>query len=283
MKVGFLGLGIMGTPMALNLVRGGHEVVVWSRTPSKCVPLRDAGATVADSVASVFEDARVVITMLSTGDAIDEVLMRGTPRFASMLRDRTLVQMGTTSPEYSKALGEDVCAAGGRYVEAPVSGSRKPAEAGSLVGMLAGDAEAIDDLGSLFEPMCARTFYCGPVPNALLMKLSVNLFLITMVAGLAEAFHFAAAHELDRSLLASILDAGPMASDVSRMKTAKLVSGDDSVQASIADVATNGRLIENAADAAGVATPLLREASRLFTRAEHLGLGGRDMIEVLGS
>src|SRR6267154_1387603 len=93
----------------------------------------------------------------------------------------------STSPAYSRELEADIRSVGGHYVEAPVSGSRKPAEAGQLVAMLAGDADAIADVRPLLTPMCRETMICGPVPNALLMKLSVNLFLISLVTGLAEA------------------------------------------------------------------------------------------------
>jgi 3-hydroxyisobutyrate dehydrogenase len=95
--------------------------------------------------------------------------------------------MATTSPGYSKALGADVGSEGGRYVEAPVSGSRKPAEAAQLVAMLAGEPEVVASVRPLLAPMCRDAIACGPVPNALFMKLAVNLFLITMVTGLVEA------------------------------------------------------------------------------------------------
>ena len=122
---------------------------------------------------------------------------------------------------------------------------------------------------------------CGPVPGALLMKLSVNLFLLTMVTGLAEAAHFAERHGLDMRQFQSVLDAGPMASQVSRVKIAKLVARDFSVQAAIADVLMNNRLVVDAARAAKVASPLLDICHALY--AETLGLGHEkaDMAAVI--
>ena len=128
--VGFIGLGVMGEPMALNLARAGTALVVWNRTAAKNEVLRAAGARVATSPAEVFRQARVVILMLADDAAIDSVLGRGTPDFGANVAQHTIVHMGTTSPEYSRGLEADVRAAGGSYVEAPVSGSRKPAEAG---------------------------------------------------------------------------------------------------------------------------------------------------------
>src|SRR5229473_2569535 len=202
----------MGEPMALNLVKAHIPLLVWNRSPSKLGILAEAGAAVAKDPAEVFARCEVVILMLLDGAVIDSVLERGDRPFGDRVKGRTLINMATTAPSYSKALETDVRAEGGRYVEAPVSGSRKPAEAGQLVAML---------------------------------------------AGLAEAVHFAERHGLDLGQLVAVLDAGPMASDVSRVKAAKLVARDFAVQAAISNVLENVRLIAGAARQAGIASPLI--------------------------
>jgi 3-hydroxyisobutyrate dehydrogenase len=281
MNIGFLGLGVMGMPMALNLARAGTQLVLWNRTPGKSAPLEELGAETVDEVRDVFAATRIVIVMLAHEGAIDAVLLRGQPGFDALVRGHTIVQMGTTSPGYSRDLEADVRAAGGAYVEAPVSGSRKPAEAGQLVGMLAGRQEDVDEVRPLVAPMCAQTFVCGAVPRALTMKLSVNLYLIAMVTALAEATHFAERHELDLDLFREILDAGPMASSVSRMKLPKLVAKEFSVQASIRDVHMNSGLVARAARDAGIASPLLDVSDALFGETEAAGHGALDMAAVL--
>ncbi|MEW1643902.1 NAD(P)-dependent oxidoreductase [Streptomyces sp. NPDC091219] len=279
---GFVGLGVMGQPMALNLARAGTPLVVWNRTPSRCEPLSAAGAEVAADPAEVFDRAEdIVFLMLANETAMDLVLGRGTPDFAARVAGHTVVHMGTTSAEYSAGLQDDIRAAGGRYVEAPVSGSRVPAEQGQLVGMLAGDADAVDAVRPLLAPVCQETFGCGAVPGALLMKFSVNLFLITLVTGLAEAFHFADRHGLDQHLLRAVLDAGPMASSVSRVKGPKLVTRDFTVQAAAADVLKNNRLIAEAAREAGLASPLLDICHALYGETVAQGHGAEDMVAVL--
>src|SRR5690349_8755407 len=112
----------MGQPMALNLARAGTPLVVWNRTPSRAEPLRAAGATVAPGPAEVFAASDVVLLMLADEPATDEVLGRGTQAFSTRVAGRVIVHMGTTAPGYSRALADEVAAAGGRYVEAPVSG-----------------------------------------------------------------------------------------------------------------------------------------------------------------
>ncbi|HWL89616.1 MAG TPA: NAD-binding protein, partial [Polyangiaceae bacterium] len=209
------------------------------------------------------------------------VLARGDRAFRERVEGRTLVHMATTAPSYSKALEADVRAHGGRYVEAPVSGSRKPAQAGQLVAMLAGEPEDVASVRALLAPMCRDTIACGPVPNALFMKLAVNVFLITMVTGLAEAVHFAERHGLDLAQFVTVLDAGPMASDTSRVKLAKLLAQDFGVQAAISNVLENNHLIAAAAREAGIASPLLDVCHTLFGETQALGLAGADMIAVI--
>ena len=280
-RLGFIGLGVMGEPMALNLARAGMPLVVWNRSPAKCAVLAGAGAAVAKDPGEVFARCEVVILMLRHGGAMDAALARGERAFADRVKGRTLINMATTGPGYSKGLEADVRAAGGRYVEAPVSGSRKPAEAGQLVAMLAGQPEDVARVRPLLAPMCRDTIACGPVPSALYMKLAVNLFMIAMVTGLAEAVHFAQRHGLDLARLVAVLDASPMASDVSRVKAAKLLAQDFSVQAEITNVLENVRLIADAAREAGVASPLLDVCHALYGETEALGLGPGDMVAVI--
>ncbi|MEU7057609.1 NAD(P)-dependent oxidoreductase [Streptomyces sp. NPDC046197] len=281
MNLGFIGLGVMGQPMALRLAHSGTPLVVWNRTAARTAPLRAAGAEVAADADEVFSRADVVVLMLADDLAIDATLGRGTADFAARVTGRVVVHMGTTSPEYSHGLDADIRAAGGSYVEVPVSGSRVPAEHGQLVAMLAGDERAVQVVRPLLAPMCRETFVCGPAPNALLMKLSVNLFLITLVTGLTEAFHFAGRQGLDRRLFLEVLGAGPMASGVSRMKAPKLLAGDYAVQAAVLDVLKNNRLIAEAARTSGIASPLLDVCHDLFEETVSLGHGGEDMVAVL--
>jgi 3-hydroxyisobutyrate dehydrogenase len=279
--LGFIGLGTMGEPMALNLVSTGTPLVVWNRSPSKCSVLADAGAAVATDPTDVFGRCEFVILMLRDSTAIDAVLARSYGSIGCPIAGRTLINMATPAPRYSAALAVDVRTAGGRYVEAPVSGSRKPAEAGQLVAMLAGEPEHVSSVRPLLKPMCRDAVVCGSVPNALLMKLAVNVFMTAMVTGLAEAMHFATRHGLDLARLGAVLDAGPMSNDVSRVKASKLLTQDFTPQASISNVLENVRLIAMAARDAGIASPLLDVCYALYGETAALGLNEADMIAVI--
>jgi 3-hydroxyisobutyrate dehydrogenase len=133
----------------------------------------------------------------------------------------------------------------------------------------------------LLAPLTAAVFRCGEVPRALETKLAVNTFLIGVVTALAESVAFAERLGVDAGVLRSILDAGPMASAVSRGKLAKLAEGDRSPQAAVSDVLYNNRLILDAASLRGMHLPLLSVCEVLLERAETLGLGGTDMISVI--
>ena len=267
--------------MALNLLRGGVPLVVWNRSSRATEELRAAGAEVAVSVSDLFTRTDRVLLMLANGDVVDSVLGRGTSFFDHLVRDHLVVHMGTTAPAYSEALGRDVVRAGGRYVEAPVSGSRLPAEEGRLVAMLAGDEGDLDEVETVVGPTCASVVRCGAVPSGLLMKLAVNLYLVTTVTGLVEAYHFADQQGLDLDRFREVIDGGQMSSPISRTKLAKLRSDDFAVQAALADVHYNARLITAAARDADVATPLADASEELFAQAERLGHGGVDMAGVL--
>jgi 3-hydroxyisobutyrate dehydrogenase len=173
---------------------------------------------------------------------------------------------------------------GARYVEAPVSGSRGPAERGELVGMLAGrDEAAIDAARSLLGASGRLVVRCGGVPGALRMKLAVNHYLIATVTALAETVHAARCAGIDVALLRDILDAGPMASAVSRAKLDMLVRDDFAPQAAIRDVATIAALVAMQARRCGAQAPLIDICADLYRRALERGAGERDMIGVVSA
>ncbi len=279
--VGFIGLGLMGQPMALRLAGAGESLIVWNRTRERADPLAAVGAEVATDLDELFARVEVVMLMLADRAAVDGALDRGGPRFADRVRDHVIVTTGTTAPAYSEELAKDVVSAGGRYIEAPVSGSRPVAEAGDLIGMVAGDPEPVERVRRLLAPVCRQTFACGPVPRALHTKLAVNTFLINLVTGLAEAWAFAEHAGVDLGVLREVIDAGQMSSTVSRIKTRMLASRDLTPQAALADVLYNARLIADAADLAGAPVPLIAECVRLLTAAERLGVGSLDMVAVV--
>ncbi|MET1004043.1 MAG: NAD(P)-dependent oxidoreductase, partial [Propionibacteriaceae bacterium] len=279
--VGFIGVGVMGQPMALNLARSGVRLIVWNRTAERTEPLRQLGATVASEVDDVFAAAEIVLVMLINEEVTDRVLGRGTPAFAQRVAGHLIISTGSVAPEYSRSLAADIRAAGGRFVESPVSGSRGPAEAGTLVALPGGDPDDIEAALPLLEPMTKAIFPCGPSGNGLLMKLAVNTYLNITVAAIAESANFARAQGLDLTLFRDAILAGPMASEIIRSKLEQLVTDDYAVRAAITDVYASTRLIADVAEASNIPAPLLEVASDLYRETVQQGHGREDMVAVI--
>ncbi|KAH6972007.1 putative NAD binding NADP oxidoreductase coenzyme F420-dependent [Ilyonectria sp. MPI-CAGE-AT-0026] len=276
MRIGFMGLGVMGTPMALNLARK-YPLTVWNRTPSKYPLLRQTGAKVAETPQALVQDTDVVFTMLFNEVAFHSIL---DPDFKEALRGKTLINTSSVSVDFSKYLADQVHQAGGHFIEMPVSGSKVPAEQGQLIGMIAGDPSIAEKITPLVGPITKDAVYCGDIGMGLKTKYAVNLYLITMTAGLAESMALARAQGLDIKAFGQVLDAGPMASAYSKIKIAKMISQDWSAQAAIKDCYNITQLIDSASNAVHAQSPLIHLTGLLYKQAIDRGLGEHDMIAV---
>lgn len=221
MRVAFLGLGRMGAPMAAHVVKAGHDLTVWNRTPK---PGAVPGAREAKSVAEAVGDAEVVVTMLYGPDAVREVLaevVTAAPRGA------LVVESSTIGPNAARELAADLHAKGLRFVDAPVVGSVQPATDGTL-GVLAGGNPdgyaAAEPLLTLWgDPVKVR--HLGPVGAGSAMKLVVNLTLGIAMSGVGEALRLATDLGLDRDDTLDVVAMGPLGISVNS-KRAMLDSGD---------------------------------------------------------
>ncbi|OHE98261.1 hypothetical protein CORC01_06458 [Colletotrichum orchidophilum] len=276
MRVGFLGLGVMGTPMALNLARR-FSLTVWSRSHSKYAALIQAGAKIGKTPAAVARQSDVIFTMLFNGPAMASIL---NDDFKSALRGKTLINTSSVNLEVSKQVAEQVEQAGGDFIEMPVSGSKIPAEQGKLVGLMAGDPAVAERIRAVVEPLTSAAVYCGPIGHGLKTKYAVNLYLNSLTLALAESFSLARAQGLDFDAFGQVLDAGPMASAYSKIKGAKIVNGDWALQAAIKDCYNSTQLILDAARQAYVQSPLAELCGLLYGQAQGAGLSEEDMIAV---
>ena len=285
-RIGFIGLGDMGVPMACRLADAGLNPLVWSRRAESAVPVVARGAELAPSVDAVFGACDRVVLMLANATAMDEVLGRGTDAFDARVKDVTAIHMGTTPPGYSEGLARDIIAAGGQYAEAPVSGSTGPAETGDLVAMTAGSPAALEAAQDVITHMCRAIVPCGKVPKALQMKLAVNTYLGGLVTGLCEAFNLARKADLDLATLAKVLEAGPMNCDLMRMKLPKLMAEDYAPQGSIRQACNNMTMIVDEGARMGAAMPVPSVMLDLVLAAAESGWENEDfaiMTKVLAA
>jgi 3-hydroxyisobutyrate dehydrogenase len=267
-KIGFIGLGTMGLPMARNLAASGIALSVWNRTP-KSPDAFPGGCNVeyAPSSRAVLRGARTSILMLLNQEAVDAVLERHTAAFAENVQGKTIIAMGSVDPGYSAALADDIAKAGGTYLEAPVSGSRVPAEQGQLVCLLGGDPAEANAAAPLLRPICKEQIYCGAAGDALRMKLAINLYLCSSLVALAEATNFARKAGLPLDKFSWAVAVGPLSSDFVTTKLPKMIEMDFAVQAGVADAHMSTCLIRTEAARLCSATPQLDVSSDLYARA----------------
>ena len=263
--------------MALNLVRR-FPLTVWNRTPSKYAALIEAGAVVGETPADVVRQSDAVFTMLFDEAAIQSIL---NDDFRQALRGKTIVNTSSVSVEFSQSFADLVHRAGGKFIEMLVSGSKVPAQQGRLVAMMAGDAAIAEEIRPLAETMASTAVHCGPIGFGLKTKYAVNLYLIAITAGLAEAANLAAAQGLNLEAFAQVLGAGPMASAYSKLKMTKLLEQDWSAQAAIKDCYNSTQLIKAAAEAANAEAPIANMCGKLYRQAMDTGLDEDDMIAVI--
>ena len=222
-----LGTGIMGSAMARNLVAAGLSTTVWDRSPDATAPLAEAGAAVAASPSEAVRDARVVITMLPTAEIVDAVIFDGGVAEA-FAEGAVWAQMGTigvtATQQAATRLGQlrpDVL-----FVDAPVSGSKGPAEAGQLLILASGLPAAEPVVRPAFLAMGRKTVWLGEVGQGSKLKLAVNAYMSTLIEGVAEALELTARLGIDASSLAEAIEGGPLDAPIADAKLHKMEQGD---------------------------------------------------------
>ena len=187
-SIGFIGLGIMGQPMALNLIRNGFKVSAWNRTRSKAEPVEKAGARIASTPAEAVRDADVVMMIVSDSAAVQEVVAGKGGILEALRPGMIVVDCSTISPEVSRKLAAQVASRGASWLDAPVTGSKHGAEKGDLTFMIGGDQEALERVMPILKALGKKHIYCGAQSLGLAAKLVQNAIQSTMVEIFSEGF-----------------------------------------------------------------------------------------------
>lgn len=181
MKIGFIGTGLMGLPMAQRLTETGHTVTAYNRTADKLEPLRSSGAKIATTATEAIAASDFIVLMLTNAEAIQATLFAD----PSVLRDRTVIQMSTIAPDQSRTICDRVIAAGGAYLEAPVLGSTPEARSGKLIVMVGADPEQFESVRSLLQSFGENPILVGSVGTASTVKLALNQLIGSLTSGFA--------------------------------------------------------------------------------------------------
>ncbi|URN03399.1 NAD(P)-dependent oxidoreductase [Actinomadura madurae] len=276
-QIAVLGTGIMGAPMARNLLRDGHQVVAWNRTRDRAEPLAADGAAVADSPAGAVRDAEVVITMLNDADTALSVMKDAVPALRS---GQVWAQMGTVGVADLPALAGFAAEHGLTFVDSPVQGTKQPAEQGKLVILAAGPQEAREVLEPVFGAVGARTLWLdedGASGAGTRLKLAAVSYAISLTSVVAESVALAEGLGLDPALLGEVLTGGPLDSVYLQMKMKAMLAGDFEPSFAVRNAEKNTRLIHESAASAGIRVDVNDAAGARFRRVIEQGHGDEDM------
>ncbi len=272
--VAVLGTGTMGAGMAGNIAAADLPVRVWNRSRDKAEPLAAAGATVAASPAEAVECADLVLTMLFDEGAVRDVMADAGPS----LRPGTVwVQASTVGVDGAQRLAE--LAAGLRlvYVDAPVLGTKQPAQVGQLIVLASGPDESRDVCAPVFEAVGSRTLWVGPAGNGSRLKLAVNSWVLLVNEGVAESLALTEALGLDPELFLQTLEGGPLDSPYLQLKGKAMLAGAWDPAFALAGAAKDAGLIVAAADRVGTDAGLVEVVRDHLERAVSEGHGDLDM------
>ena len=277
---GFLGLGIMGSAMAENLLKAGFKVTVWNRSPEKCAALAAMGASVAATPAEVTASCAITIAMLADPAAAREVCLGPEGALEGIGAGRGYVDMSTVDAETALEIGAAIAKKGGRFLEAPVSGSKKPAQDGTLIILAAGDQGLFDQALPLFDKMGKKSLFLGELGRGAQMKLIVNMMMGGMMAILCEGLALAGKAGLESADLLEVVDAGAIANPMFKMKGAQIAQGTFAPAFPLKHMQKDLRLAVALGDTLGQPLFSAAAANESFKRAKAMGLADQDFCAV---
>ena len=265
----------MGVPMAKNLVKAGFAVTVYNRTAAKAAPLKEAGAEVVSNTAELWQKADVVITMVSDDNALRQVHDSGLE--ATAPAGKLVIDMSTVSPATTRELAARLAAKGIEYLDAPVSGSVKPAEMGQLVIMAGGKRSVYESALPIFERLGKISFYMGEQGAGNAAKLAINLYLAFNMQGMAESVYFASENGIRPADMMAAINESALSNVFTKLKTPNLVSDQHPAAFALRLMAKDLRLAKEQ----GLHTPggLVLEES--YRKATAEGLGEEDLSAIL--
>ena len=273
MEVGFIGLGIMGTPMSLNLVRAGYPLTVYNRTRSKCRPLEEAGAKVASAPAEVAERTDIVITIVTDTPDVEAVLFGPHGVAEGLTPGKIVVDMSTISPEKTVEFAERLAEMGVEMLDAPVSGGQRGAREGTLTIMVGGKETTYRKCLPLFRAMGKNIFHVGGNGDGQRVKLVNQVICALNILAVVEGFRFARKAGLDLKTVHRVVSTGAASSWMLSNLGRSILEGDYSPGFKIALQAKDLRLAMESMSSLGMTAPGTELTHRLFSEAAEKGLG----------
>lgn len=274
MKIGFIGTGLLGLPMAQRLLEKGVELVVWNRTTEKTIPLELAGAVLADTPQQVYEMCECTLLMLSDAVAIRKVVL--TDAFKGLQGGHTTIQMGTIGPRESRHLLQDIRAAGGEYLEAPVLGSIPQALDGSLIVMIGSSTEQFERWKPQLEHL-GPTFFIGNVGKAAALKLAFNNLIGTLTAAFSLSLGLVLKNDIETDVFMQILRNSALYAPTFDKKLENMLTGNfENPNFSIKHLYKDMGLAVTAAQNVGINAAVAEGVQKILQKTVRAGLAEAD-------
>jgi len=279
-KIGFMGLGIMGGAMAANILRAGYPLMVYNRTPGKSEPLAQLGAGVASTPRHLAQATEVIIAMVTGPEALNQLLWGPEGAAAAFNEKKVFINMSSVSPRFTREMAARLAPTGVICIDAPVSGTKKPAEEGALVILAGGREEAVTGLEPLFLAMGKEVIYCGEMGQGSMMKMFINLLLGVMMAGFAECLNFGRLGGLDLEAMLDTVFSGAMNSPMFQVKAANLREKNYPPAFPLKHLAKDAKFVVDTAYESGAPVPLGQMLLHLYRLGVAQGWGDEDISAI---
>jgi len=281
-KLGFLGLGIMGYPMARNLRKAGHDVAVWSHTRAKADKLAaEEGATVCATPKEVAAQADCIFLCVGDSAMSEQVILGKDGLIEGAKPGTVIVDASTVAPSASVRISKALAAKGIEFLDAPCTGSKPGAEGGKLTFMVGGKKEVFEKVKPYFQPMGQLLYYCGPAGAGLNAKLTQNLILSNLLQAFNEGLVLSTKAGIDPKLMVEILDNSAAKSGLISFKAPYVFRRDFGTNFSVKWMHKDITLMLESALEQGVPLPLTGMTQQMFRMAMAQGLGEEDICSTI--
>jgi 3-hydroxyisobutyrate dehydrogenase/glyoxylate/succinic semialdehyde reductase len=281
MKIGFVGLGIMGSGMASNLIKKGHELVIYNRSRQKAEPLIANGAKWAPTPADVAKQVKVIITMLAKPSVVEEMALNKDNGFLGHLEENALwIDCSTVNPSFSRRMATEATQRKVRFLDAPVMGSKVPAEQAQLLFFVGGDKADIEEARPLLEAMGKAVFHVGGHGMGTSMKIVNNLMVAQAMVAFSEAVVLGLSLGIPKEMLFNTISNSPVFAPVLATRRTKIESETFDPDFHLKWMHKDLQLAVDTAYETGVAMPVTNLVKEIYALAVRNGLGEQDVSAV---
>ena len=280
MKIGFIGLGIMGSAMASNLLKSGHELLVYNRTKEKGENLVKQGAIWKNSPAAVAKEIDVLFTMLEDPSAVESLALEANGFLNEMREGSIWVDSSTVNPSFSKKMSEKAIAKNIRFLDAPVSGSKVPAEKGELLFLVGGDKADMEDVQPLFDLMGQKTVHIGDHGKGSAMKIMINQLLGQSMLAFSESVSLGMAMGLDKKMAIEVLLNTPVTAPILDVFRSRIEDENYEANFPLKHLQKDLHLFTDTAYELNQAVPLTNAAKEVYAQAKQKGQADLDFSSI---